>query len=74
MANENASPRAIPIPKATTAAGFVAPVVGRIAKRDVTGYFGFTLIKKGDVITETIYARAQHMARLTELIASTNEA
>lgn len=73
MANEVATQRAIPIPKPSTAAGFVAPVVGRKALRDVTGYFGFTLVKKGDVITASTYERAQQMARLAELIASTHE-
>jgi len=73
MANDVVVPRAIPIPKPTTLAGFVAPVVGRKATRDVDGYFGFPLIKKGEVITETTYYRAQQMARLAELIACTHE-
>ena len=74
MAGNNLTkPRAIPVPKPRTAAGFVAPVVGRTALRDVDGYFGFPLIRKGEVITETIYNRAHQLARLYELIAATHE-
>lgn len=60
-----------PIPRRATYAGFLAPVVGRTALREVPGYFGFPLIKPGEVITQTIYDRAQAMGRLYELIAST---
>lgn len=60
-----------PAPRQTVAAGYLAPVVGRIALRDVAGYFGFSLIKKGEAVTQTIYDRAQAMGRLFELIAAT---
>ncbi len=73
MATTTPAPRAIPIPKQTTLAGAVAPVLGRKAVRDVAGIFGFPLVSKGDVITEALYARANQMGRLYELIASTKE-
>jgi len=60
-----------PIPRRATAAGFLAPIVGRAALREVSGYFGFPLIRKGEVVSQTIYDRAQHMGRLYELIAAT---
>jgi hypothetical protein len=49
-------------------------VVGRTALREVAGYFGFPLIRKGEVVSQTIYDRAQHMGRLYELIAATEKA
>lgn len=63
--------RVSPPPRRAIAAGFLAPVVGRTALKDVAGYFGFSLIKKGEVVTQTIYDRAQAMGRLFELIAAT---
>jgi len=71
--NDFSGSRAVPIPVRNTAAGYLAPVVGRTAVKDVQGYFGFPLIQKGEVITEAIYNRAHKMARLYELIASTRE-
>ena len=70
MATAETSPKATPITKQKTAAGFIAPYVGRIAQQDVTGPFGMTLIKSGAVITQAIADRAQHMGRLFELIAA----
>ena len=67
------APHATPIPNQGAAAGFVAPVIGRKALKDVDGYYGFPLIRKGEVITESIYNRAQQLARLYELIAATHE-
>ncbi|MDR3710735.1 MAG: hypothetical protein P4L33_20745 [Capsulimonadaceae bacterium] len=68
--NESSSTRTVPIASQRAAAGFVAPVVGRTVVKDVAGYYGFPLIQKGETITEAIYARAQYMARLHELIAA----
>jgi hypothetical protein len=53
--------------------GHIEPLIGRIARNDVIGYFGFPLIKKGEAVTHTIAERAQSMARLFELIAATEE-
>jgi len=69
--NDRSGSRAIPLPKRQIAAGFVAPVIGRKARKDVEGYFGFALIRKGDVISDVTYDRAQQMGRLYELIAAT---
>jgi hypothetical protein len=74
MAKTTDAPRSTPLPNAVLNAGFVAPVVGRKVLRDVPGYYGFPLIKAGEVITETIYNRAHQVARLYELIAATKEA
>lgn len=71
--SDSTGTRAVPVPNKTTAAGFVAPVIGRKVLRDVDGYYGFPLIRKGEVITEAVYNRAQHLARLYELIAATRE-
>lgn len=60
-----------PAPRRAIAAGFLAPVVGRTALRDVEGSFGFPLIKRGEAVTQTIYDRAQAMGRLFELISAT---
>lgn len=59
-----------PISRQKTAAGFVAPYVGRVAQREVTGPFGMKLIGKGEVISQAIADRASHMGRLFELIAA----
>lgn len=59
------------MPRRPVAAGFLAPVVGRTALREVAGYFGFPLIKRGEAVTQTIYDRAQAMGRLYELIEAT---
>lgn len=52
--------------------GFVDPIIGRIAQRDVAGYFGFSLIRKGEVVTKTVAEKAQNLGRLFELIAATD--
>lgn len=52
--------------------GYVEPIVGAVARREVGGYFGFPLIRAGETITPEIFARAQNMGRLFELIASTD--
>jgi hypothetical protein len=74
MADHATRPDFTPIATRTTAAGFLAPVVGRTALRDVAGYFGFSLIKQGEVVSQTVYDRAQAMGRLYELIAATESA
>lgn len=53
--------------------GHVEPLIGRVAQRDVLGYFGFPLIKKGQTVTREIAERAQNMARLFELIEAAEE-
>jgi hypothetical protein len=53
--------------------GHIEPLIGRVARKDVIGYFGFPLIKKGETVTSTVAERAQNMARLFELIAATEE-
>ena len=63
--------RATSVPKQKVASGFVAPVVGRVAVRDVPAHHGFLLIRKGETITEQHMDRADRMGRLYELIAST---
>ena len=60
-----------PLASSKIAAGFIAPIVGRVALRGVEGYFGFPLIKQGETITPTHVSRAQSLARLYELIAAT---
>ena len=54
------------------AAGFVAPVLGRTALRDVNGYYNLPLIKKGQVVTDQHVDRAQALGKLYELIAATD--
>jgi hypothetical protein len=61
-----------PLGKNRMAAGFVAPVLGRKALRDVNGYFNMPLIKTGQVVTEQHYDRAQALGKLYELIACTD--
>jgi hypothetical protein len=62
-----------PLAASKLAAGFVAPIIGRVALHDVDGYFGFPLIKKGETVTPTHVSRAQSLGRLYELIAATGE-
>jgi hypothetical protein len=61
-----------PLGKNRMAAGFVSPVLGRTALRDVHGYFNFPLITKGEVVTEQHFDRAQSLGKLYELIAATD--
>ena len=83
MANETGSPAGtggmsshniLSLPDSGNVIGYVDPIVGRIAQRDVVGYFGFSLIRAGETITPEIAERAQNMGRLFELIASTESA
>lgn len=59
------------LPDNNSIIGYVDPIVGRTAHRDVLGYFGFPLIRKGETITPEILARAQNISRLFELQAAT---
>jgi arginine/lysine/ornithine decarboxylase len=61
------------LPEGTTIIGYVDPIVGRVAHRDVLGYFGFPLIRKGETVTREILARAHSLSRLFELQAATEE-
>lgn len=61
----------VALPDATQMIGYVEPLVGRVAQRDVAGYFGFPLIKKGESVTPEILERAHSLSRLFELTAAT---
>ena len=59
------------LPASGSIVGYVDPIVGRIAHREVLGYFGFPLIRKGETVTREIIERAQNYSRLFELQAAT---
>ena len=59
------------LPESGAIVGYVDPIVGRVAHRDVLGYFGFPLIRKGETVTREIVERAQNVSRLFELQAAT---
>ena len=61
------------LPDDTDVIGYVEPIIGRVAQRDVQAYFGFPLIKKGDTVTRETAERAQNLGRLFELVAATEE-
>ena len=61
------------LPEDVTVPGYIDPIVGRIAHRDVIGYYGFALIRKGETVTREVLARAHSMSRLFELQAATEE-
>jgi hypothetical protein len=61
------------LPVSTAVVGHVEPIQGRIAKRDVEGYFGFPLIRAGEAVTEAVLEKAQSQGRLYEVIASTQD-
>ncbi len=61
----------IALPENTGIIGYVDPIVGRVAHREVLGYFGFPLIRKGETVTREIMERAQNLSRLFELQAAT---
>ena len=54
--------------------GLTEPLIGRTARSDVAGYFGFPIIRAGEKVTRPIAERAHSMARLFELMAATEEA
>jgi hypothetical protein len=60
-----------PVSATRMAAGFVVPIIGRTALREVKGYFNFSLINKGETVGKAHMDRAQAMGRLYELIAAT---
>jgi len=51
--------------------GYLAPIIGRVAMRDVIGTAGFPLIRKGDTVTPLIAETAEDMGKLYELVAAT---
>lgn len=61
------------LPDSPDIIGYVEPLLGRVAQRDVAGYFGFPIIKKGETVTPTILERAHSMSRLFELTAATED-
>ncbi len=61
------------LPAGTGIIGYVDPIVGRVAHRDVLGYLGFPLIRKGETVTPEIFSRAHNLSRLFELQAATEE-
>ena len=61
----------VALPDNTNIIGYVDPIVGRVAHRDVLGYFGFPLLRKGETVTPEIFARAQNLSRLFEIQAAT---
>ena len=63
----------IALPENTGIVGYVDPIVGRTTHRDVLGYFGFPLIRKGEVVTRELLERAHNLSRLFELQAATEE-
>lgn len=63
----------VALPDQTDLIGYVEPLIGRVARRDVAGYFGFPLLKKGETVTADILERAHSMSRLFELTAATEE-
>ena len=60
------------LPLNSNIVGYAEPVIGRTAKHDVLGYFGFPLIRAGQTVTPAIYDKAMVLGRLFELIASTD--
>ncbi len=62
-----------PIVSETREAGFVVPLVGRKALKDVYSFPGFPLIRAGETVTKQHVEWAQHMGRLFELTASTTQ-
>lgn len=62
------------LPDSSAIIGYVEPLLGRVAQRDVAGYFGFSLIKKGETVTPSVLERAHSMSRLFELTEATGDA
>ena len=58
----------------TSLAGFLEPLIGRVALRDVSAYYGFPLIKAGEKVTHNIAAKALSVGRLFELTDATEPA
>jgi hypothetical protein len=68
-----ATDRELTLPESNEIIGYVDPLVGRIARRDVPGYFGFPLIKAGQAVTSATIEKAQNLGRLFELVAATDD-
>jgi hypothetical protein len=67
-----ATDRELALPETNDIIGYVDPLVGRVALRDVPGYFGFPLIKAGQSVTHETIEKAQSLGRLFELVAATD--
>lgn len=67
----NSAQDTLALPDNTSIIGYVDPIVGRVAHREVLGYFGFPLIRKGETVTPEILARAHNLSRLFELQSAT---
>lgn len=61
------------LPSGTGIIGYVDPIIGRVAHREVLGYLGFPLIRAGETVTPEIFSRAHSLSRLFELQAATEE-
>lgn len=61
------------LPHTDNIIGYADPLIGRIARRDVPGYFGFPLITTGQAVTPHILAKAESLGRLFELTAATDD-
>lgn len=59
------------LPESGEVVGYLEPLLGRTAHRDVEGYFGFPLIRAGQNVTAAVLEKAQSMGRLYEVIAAT---
>jgi hypothetical protein len=68
-----ATESALALPERTDIIGYVDPLIGRVALRDVSGYYGFPLIKKGQTVTRPIAERAESLGRLFELVEATDD-
>jgi hypothetical protein len=62
------------LPENDAVVGHLEPLLGRVAKRDVPGYFGFPLVRAGQTVTDSILEKAQSQGKLYEVIAATEEA
>jgi hypothetical protein len=69
MANDNG----LALPVSDEIIGYADPIIGRVAKREVAGYFGFPLIKAGQTVTHAILDKAQSLGRLFELTEATDD-
>ena len=62
-----------PISDTRMAAGFIAPIIGRVALRPVNGYYNFPLIRQGETVTKAHVDRAVSLGKLYELVAATDK-
>lgn len=61
------------LPENNEIVGHLEPLLGRVAKRDVAGYFGFPLIRAGQPVTTAVFEKAQSQGKLYEVITATEE-